>query len=260
MNPRTYILCAAAATMLVATAALRAQDNATNTNAVADAAVTAQATNSASTNASSATEKNPALAAAVAAAAANGELTETPRMDARTFQIISDRNIFSPNRRAPVTQRTGPPPVRTEYFTLNGTMTYENQGYAFFDGSSGQYRRTLGHSESIAGYKIASISNNLVKLAASSNQTITMMVGMQMRKAGDGPWKLETRGETPPDSGSSSGDGSTASADGSPDTTTVSPIFTGAQEDIVKKLMARRAEEEKGGGGGGGGGGDKKDQ
>lgn len=250
MKPQSLILILASLALCLAGASLPAQDTIPGTNA----AVSAEAPATTNTTPAATNERSAALAAAVAALATNPPAatpsaassdTQDNRLNERSFQIIQQRNIFNPNRQPRrVARDTGPPPPRTDYFTLNGIMTYENRGYAFFDGSSGQYRRTLAPTESIGGYKIAEITNNLVKLAAASNQLITLRVGMQMRRQGEGPWKLEARGES--DSAASGASGSESNADPN----AVSPIFSGAQEDIVKKLMLRRAEEEKKAGGG----------
>jgi hypothetical protein len=169
-----------------------------------------------------------------------------------SFQVIDVNNIFNPYRRPPVRGRTGPPPPRIYYFTLNGAMAggFGNKAYAFFDGT-GVYRgKVFTPSDSINGYKIVEIANNTVKLAAASNQFITLKVGMQMRKEDNGPWKLVASSMpaseyTPSDSGGSDS-GAQSSSDGSgadAETATPTPSIPGADSDVIKRLMKRRAEE-----------------
>ena len=69
-------------------------------------------------------------------------------------------------------------------------MTYDNQKVAFFDGSSSQYSKAVTPADTIAGYKIAEIAFDHVKLAAASNQTINLPVGSQMKRQDNGPWSL----------------------------------------------------------------------
>src|SRR5690348_14727991 len=60
------------------------------------------------------------------------------------FRLISQRNIFNPNRSmagaAPVARASAPPAVRIESFSLLGTMQYEKGNFAFFDGTSSRYK------------------------------------------------------------------------------------------------------------------------
>ena len=53
--------------------------------------------------------------------------------------------------------------------TLVGTMTYEKGTFAFFDGSSSEYRKALKRAGIIAGYKLTSIAANSVELASGTN-------------------------------------------------------------------------------------------
>src|SRR4051812_46991175 len=87
--------------------------------------------------------------------------------DFQSFQIISQRNIFDPNRSArggPREPREASKPSRTEAFGLVGTMLYEKGKFAFFDGSSSDYRKIATPSDKIAGYTVTDIEANAVKL------------------------------------------------------------------------------------------------
>src|SRR5262249_49610823 len=119
------------------------------------------------------------------------------RPDSQTFRIISERNIFDPNRSPRVSRsdQPAPRPRRTESFTLIGTMSSDQGTFAFFDSNSSQYRKTAKPQETIAGYKIAEIGHDSVKLAAGSNQTFNLPIGNQMRRQDDGPWSLGGREE-----------------------------------------------------------------
>jgi hypothetical protein len=129
-------------------------------------------------------------------------------------------------------------------------MSYENKGYAFFEGTGNVRDKAFSPSDSINGYKIAEITNNTVKLAAASNQFITLKVGMQMRKEDNGPWKLVASSMPPSESTSSdsgsSDSGAQSSDDGAgagADAAAPTPSIPGADSDVIKRLMRRRAEE-----------------
>ena len=167
------------------------------------------------------------------------------RPDLNSFQVIERNNIFNPSRRPPRRNERTTPVVRVYSFTLNGTMSYENKGYAFFDGNAVNRGTVFGLSDTINGYKIAEITNNTVKLAAASNQFITLKVGMQMKKVENGPWKLMGSSELASESSSSSSTDA-ASDDNSGDATAATaPISStpGASADVIARLMKRRHEE-----------------
>jgi hypothetical protein len=91
-------------------------------------------------------------------------------LDYAAFKIIVELNIFDPNR-----VPSGPPPVKapsTEYFGLVGTTRYEKGTFALFSGSNSKYERTLKVSDSIAGYKLTSISDDSVKLACVTTNLV----------------------------------------------------------------------------------------
>jgi len=178
------------------------------------------------------------------AAAQDTSADTRPAFD--SFQVIERNNIFNPSRRPP--RHIGPvtPVVRVYSFTLNGTMSYENKGYAFFDGNAVNRGSVFGLADTINGYKIAEITNNTVKLAAASNQFITLKVGMRMKKVENGPWKLVGSLEPAAESTSSSSMDA-ASDDNSGDTpaTATAPVSSapGADTDVIARLLKRHREE-----------------
>lgn len=109
------------------------------------------------------------------------------------FRMISDRNIFNPNRQARSSgsrPRTDTRPAsRVEYFTLVGLMAYEKGTFAFFDGTSGSYKQTLEADGAIGEFKISGLTPDQVKLTSGTNEFV-MRVGMQVRREDEGDWFL----------------------------------------------------------------------
>jgi hypothetical protein len=159
----------------------------------------------------------------------------------QSFNIIVTNNIFDPNRRPGRTYRPGPSyrPQRVEGFTLVGTMSYQSGTYAFFDGTSYDYRKSVKASDTIAGYKVTEITHDAIKLAAASNQPVTMRVGMQMRRENGGPWSLKAQAESFASSTPSPSSSTTSSA-GSP-----APSLPAGTDDVIRRLMLKRAQESK---------------
>lgn len=114
-----------------------------------------------------------------------------------SFRLISDRNIFNPNRYArsaastPTRTTSSRPSARVESFTLLGTMASEKGVFAFFEGSSGEYRKALKAGADIAAFRIGSIAPGQIQLEAGTN-VIEFKVGMQMRREDEGDWFTST--------------------------------------------------------------------
>lgn len=162
-------------------------------------------------------------------------------LDYAAFKIIADRNIFDPNR---YPRRSGAPPVRREAprsfdsLTLVGTMTYEKGTFAFFDGTSSQYKKALKLADAIAGYKVTNIAPNGVKLASGTNE-LELSVGAQLRREEEGPWRLAGRfGSYPAAPASTS-----TNAPAATNTISSDAASGGAESDILKRLMEKREKE-----------------
>ena len=111
-------------------------------------------------------------------------------------------------------------------------MSYEKGTFAFFDGTSSDYTKALKTADAIAGYKIASINPNTVTLSSGTNE-VELGVGWQMRREEEGDWHPVNRAET-------------YAANSSPATTTTAtsePASSGAESDIIKRMMQRREQE-----------------
>ncbi len=173
-----------------------------------------------------------AVSAPVASAVTAGTNNAPLKLDYASFKIVADRNIFDPNR---VPHRPGMARQRTapvESFRLAGIMSYEKGIFAFFDGTSSDYTKALKTADAIAGYKIASITPNTVKLSSGTNE-VELGVGWQMRREEEGDWHPVSRAET-----------YAANPGPTPATTTTSAAASsGAESDIIKRMMQRREQE-----------------
>ena len=154
------------------------------------------------------------------------------RVDYQTFRLISERNIFDPNRSSRSGGVRRSRPTIAESFALVGTLSYEKGNVAFFVGTDSSYRKDLKTGDTIAGYKIAEITANRVKLMVD-NQIVELGVGMQMTRQDAGEWQLAGRAESFSDSSATTV--STEKTGAAPD--------DGAASDVLKKLMQQREQE-----------------
>jgi len=164
------------------------------------------------------------------------ETNSRSRLDYVSFRLISERNIFNASRSGRNTtrrERDTDKRSRAQTFALLGTMSYEKGRFAFFDGTSSDYRKVLQPDGTIAGYRVAEIAANHVMLESTNGQPIELRVGMQMKKRDEEEWQLSgqvdsselVRASTP----------SSEKKEASP--------AVGEESDVLKKLMQKREEE-----------------
>lgn len=181
---------------------------------------------------------------APATASTNAPVTAVASTNAATvrdfasFKIISDRNIFNPNRTAR-SARTGeiekPRVPKVEFFSLVGTLAYSSNTLAYFDGSGGSFRRSLKTNESIAGHTLLEIKPSLVTLSLQGTN-VTLSVGGQLKRTDDGPWELASGAAKAVASA-----GSTSTAGDSPS----SSESSGGADDVLARLLKKREQEQK---------------
>ncbi len=195
------------------------------------------------------------LAVALASnAAASTEPTNTrAKLDYSTFKLIAQRNIFNAHRsiKPPTARGESRPPPRIDTFTLVGTLRYEKGVFAFFEGSSPEYRKVVKVAGSIAGCQVTDIEPASVKLAAGTGD-IQLSVGRQLRREEGGVWRLAevnesatitpaaavSRPTSPPDTARATTAGpAAATAVSNPDS---QPDLT---DPVLVRLMEKRKQE-----------------
>jgi len=122
-----------------------------------------------------------------------GDTNNASTVSLQSFKIITQRNIFDPNRRAGSGERgrrIDPNRLaRAEGFSLVGTLIDKRGEFAFFSGSDSKYKKVLKVAGTIADYKVTEVAPDHVQLETKGNQ-IKMTVGMQMKKLDAGEWQL----------------------------------------------------------------------
>jgi len=172
---------------------------------------------------------------AASAFAQSSTNTVNPR-DYAAFRIIAERNIFNPNRTARGSGAPKPEPkaAKVDSFSLLGTMSYEKGKFAFFDGSSSEFRKVLSPSGSIAGYTLVDVGETGVKLE-KEGQTVDLPVGSQMKRQDEGAWMVSAGSPIVSSSPSDSTSGQTSENGTSP----------AADSDVLKRLLEKREKESK---------------
>jgi hypothetical protein len=164
------------------------------------------------------------------------ETNAPARLDYSSFKIVTERNIFNANRSSRSSRnRDSRRAAKVEAFTLVGTLSYdsyEKGPFAFFDGTSSDFKKALKPEGTIAGYKIKDINGQGVALEAGTNR-IELRVGMQMRREDEGEWQARAHSEPSATAGSTTSSQTGASG------------ASGASSDVLKRLMQQRERETK---------------
>jgi len=170
------------------------------------------------------------------------ETNSVSRMDYPAFRIIAERNIFNQSR-SRGSGRNGyrnrqDRRVRTDAFALRGTMSYEKGRFAFFDGTSSDYRKAAQADDTIAGFKVAEVGRDSVKLESNGKQ-IELQIGMQMKKPEQGDWAVASGAEMIDLNASTS----TGETNGTDNAQASSAGSAGGGSDILKRLLQKREQE-----------------
>ncbi len=139
-------------------------------------------------------------------AAFSARAQTTNATDFESFQIISQRNIFNQNR-VPHSRSTHVAPPVVDSFALVGTMSYAKGEFAFFNGSSPEFRKVLQLDGEIAHFKVTDITSKTVTLSDGTNQMV-LNLQMQMRRDDKGNWVVAAEPASYSSAGSTSGSGS----------------------------------------------------
>jgi hypothetical protein len=145
------------------------------------------------------------------------------------FRLITDRNIFNPNRNPRRERAPEEKPARVDTITLVGTMDSEKGLRAFFDGSESGFRKALRVGDAIDKFKVTQISPNVVQLERDG-KTFAVRVGQQFRRPEGGDWNLEDAPREVP----------ARTADQSPSSP---PAIPADAPEALKRLMERRQKE-----------------
>lgn len=119
------------------------------------------------------------------------------RPEFSNFKLVTERNIFNARRRGRTTggeTRIRNTRARFDYAALAGTMSYDQGTYAFFDGSSSEFSKSVKVSDNIAGFTVTDIQRSFIKLEAGTNK-IELQVGMELKREQGGDWQIAERTE-----------------------------------------------------------------
>ena len=120
------------------------------------------------------------------------EVKKSTDSELDSFQIVWTRNIFNPNRRPPPSAASllkSATVEVTDRISLLGAAIHDGEAVAFFDGNKAEYRKEAKQGDVIAGYRLAAIATDVVKMVSGEEQ-IDLPVGMGLSRKKDGKWEI----------------------------------------------------------------------
>jgi hypothetical protein len=165
------------------------------------------------------------------AAAARAESTVTPTATYDAFRLITDRNIFNPNRTGRRERSLEEAPPRVDVISLVGTMEADKVPRAFFDSSDAAFRKAVHVGDTVDKFKVAQISAQTVELERDG-KTFSVRVGQQLRRPEGADWNIS---EMP--------------RPAAPTTTatridpSAPPVIPADADPVLRRLMERRAQQ-----------------
>jgi hypothetical protein len=152
-----------------------------------------------------------------------------PAASFEAFRLITERNIFNPNRtgrRERTVEETLP---RLDVITLVGTMDSDKGLRAFFDGSEAGFRKVLHVGESVDKFKVTKVAPQSVDLERDG-KTLSVRVGQQLRRPEGADWVLAADLQS-----------RAVVADPARVDPNAPPSIPANADDVTRRLMERRA-------------------
>jgi hypothetical protein len=149
-----------------------------------------------------------------------------------SFRLVAERNIFNQSR-SPRSARRSNTPARVapkvQALSLVGTMSFAKGNFAFFDGTSPDYKKPVKAGDKIAEYEVKEVTASSVKVA-NEKQEFELKVGQQLRREDEGEWQIASGAQKV--TASEAGAESAKSSGGDI-----------SEEEAVRRLMEKRAKE-----------------
>jgi hypothetical protein len=173
------------------------------------------------------TNRAPALALAP-------ESSPGPALDWKSFEAMTQKNIFDANRNPGHERRPEQPaPKIVRSFTFSGTV--DNR--AIFVGEGAPADQCFKVGDTINGFKVMQVTLDAVKLAGPDGALVVLETDNSMRREENGPW---IKSEQPAPLAAAT---TPAPADAS--STAGSAAAPAGESDLLKKLRLKREQEDK---------------
>ena len=168
---------------------------------------------------------------------ARTDASAAPTTSFEGFRLISDRNIFNPNRTGRRDRSDEAAAPRLDLINLVGTMESGRGLRAFFDGSSSAFRKALRVGDAVDAFKVTQVSPNEVELEREGNK-ISMRVGQQLRRPDGGEWNLIAADVVRSEAAAAAAKASAGKVD-----PTAPVVIPANADEVTRRLMEKRNQD-----------------
>jgi len=168
-------------------------------------------------------------AATTPAAAPAATPAVSPANSFDAFRIITEKNIFNPNRVGLTRATPEARPARVDEIALVGTVEFGGQRVALFDSAEVAWRKSVREGESLGDFTVKRVGPEGVDLVRGE-QTLSLRVAQQLRRPEGEEWAVVAAPDLP-------------RADARGGDSPAAPAIPADASDVLKRLMRQREKQ-----------------
>ena len=173
-------------------------------------------------------------AAPAAPAPARKDSFVAPAVPFEAFRLVTDRNIFNPNRTGRRDRSAEEQAPRVDVIALVGTMESDRGLRAFFDGSDTAFRKAVHVGDSVEKFKVTQIAPNAVDLDRDG-KSLSVHVGQQLRRPEGADWNLIAADVVRSEAAAAAANATAGKID-----PTAPVVIPANVDDVTRRLMEKR--------------------
>jgi len=166
-------------------------------------------------------DADPARSAPPAAAATKAV---SPADSFEAFRIITEKNIFNPNRVGLTRATTESKPPRIDEIALVGTVEFGGKRVALFESAEVAFRKTVAEGETLGEFTVRRVGSEGVDLVRG-DQVLVLRVAQQLRRPEGSDWSVVAAPDAPRPEASSP------------------PTIPADASEVLKRLMRQREKQ-----------------
>ncbi|MBL9211777.1 MAG: hypothetical protein JNL92_15005 [Opitutaceae bacterium] len=166
-------------------------------------------------------DADPARSAAPASAATKAV---SPADSFEAFRIITEKNIFNPNRVGLTRATPEAKPPRVDEIALVGTVEFGGKRVALFESPEVAFRKTVAEGDTLGEFTVRRVGSEGVDLVRG-DQVLALRVAQQLRRPEGADWSVVAAPDAPRAEASST------------------PTIPADASDVLKRLMRQREKQ-----------------
>ena len=148
----------------------------------------------------------------------------SPADSFEAFRIITEKNIFNPNRVGLTRATAEAKPPRVDEIALVGTVEFGGKRVALFESAEVAFRKTVAEGETLGEFTVRRVGSEGVDLVRG-DQVLALRVAQQLRRPEGADWSVVAAPDAPRPEASSP------------------PTIPADASDVLKRLMRQREKQ-----------------